>query len=419
LPTALVAALFSATFNLHIYWSRDAQDAAAPMMFIPLALLFLDRGLIEGRRLDCILAGLTIGLAQFFHPANRLLIPMAIAYVIYALLLRAWHSREISVNQWRSTAENAVWVAAAVVVSHLPLIAYFWHHRTEFWSRTDEVSVFASGWLEREREISGDGSIEILLRQFKNAAMLPFSTLPHGHYRPGSPLSGEPLVLFVAIGCALVTIFFLRRRYFGLALAFWVTTVGLALTDGPPMTNRYTAAAPFLAIFGAIGIVALAQILIRLVKAPSRPVIAIATIAVVLIAAWHLHFYFKDPNQVDLYSDANSQLANGFAREAEALGTGATVYLSGAPRLYYYGFQNVPYIAPDAQGIDVDTPWIGTDQPPELSGPTLFVFTPERQSELAVVQSWFPEGTTIEHHLPSGEYLYTSYLVSGPDEPTR
>jgi 4-amino-4-deoxy-L-arabinose transferase-like glycosyltransferase len=419
LPTALVAALITATFNLHIYWSRDAQDAAAPMAFIPLALLFLDRGLIGGCRLDCVLAGLTIAFAQFFHPANRLLIPMAILYVIYALVLRAWQSREISAERVKSTFINAAWIAAATIVGHLPLIAYYWHHRTEFWSRTDEVSVFASGWLEREREITGDGSIEILLRQFKNAAMLPFSTLPHGHYRPGSPLAGEPLVLFVAIGCALVTIFFLRRRNFGIALAFWATTVGLALTDGPPMTNRYTAAAPFLAIFGAIGIVALAHILIRLVKAPSRPVIAVATIVTVLIAVWHLHFYFKDPNQVDLYSDANSQLANGIAREAEALGSGATVYLSGVPRLYYYGFQNIPYIAPDAQGTDVNTPWIGTDQPPELGGPTLFVFTPERQGELAVIQSWFPEGTTTEHFLPSGEYLYTSYLVNSPAEPTR
>lgn len=412
LPTSLVAAVFTASFNMHVYWSRDAQDAAAPMFFIPLALLLLDRGLVGGGRIDALAAGLTIAFAQFFHPANRLLIPMAVVYIAYALVARAWETRKISVSQVKYTAINAAWLTAALIVGHLPLIAYFWHHRIEFWSRTNEVSVFASGWLERERGITGDGSLEILLRQFKNAAMLPFSTLPHGHYRPGAPLVGTPMVMFVAIGCALATLFCLRRRYFGLALAFWVTTVGLGLTEGPPMTNRYTASAPFLAILAAIGLVALAQILIRLVKAPRQPVILLATLAILLIAGWHLHFYFQDPNQVNLYSDSNSQLANGIAREAEALGAGTTVYLSGAPRLYYYGFLSIPYIAPDAQGIDVEVPWNSSMPPPPLEGPAVFVFTPERLTELAVVQTWFPQGETTEHFLPSGEYLYTSYTVT-------
>jgi len=145
---------------------------------------------------------------------------------------------------------------------------------------------------------------------------------------------------------------------------------------------------------------------------PRQPVILLATLAILLIAGWHLHFYFQDPNQVNLYSDSNSQLANGIAREAEALGAGTTVYLSGAPRLYYYGFLSIPYIAPDAQGIDVEVPWNSSMPPPPLEGPAVFVFTPERLTELAVVQTWFPQGETTEHFLPSVEYLYTSYTVT-------
>jgi len=72
----LAAAALSTAFHFHLFWSRDAQNAIAPMFFIPLTLIFLDRGLIERRRTDSLAAGLVIGLAQFFHPANRILFPL-------------------------------------------------------------------------------------------------------------------------------------------------------------------------------------------------------------------------------------------------------------------------------------------------------------------------------------------------------
>jgi 4-amino-4-deoxy-L-arabinose transferase-like glycosyltransferase len=415
LPSALLAALLTSALNLHVYWSRDAQDASAPMFFFPLALLLLDRGLIGGSRASSVAAGLVIALAQFFHPANRLLLLMAIAYAGYAIALRVWERRRASLDVVLPPLIETGWVALGIVIGHLPLIAYFRTHRTEFWSRTNEVSVLASGWLEREREITGDGSLEIMLRQFWNALMLPFSTTPHGHYRPGSPLVGWPLVIFAAIGFAIATLWCLRRRYFGFALAFWIVTVGLAFTDGPPMTNRYTPAAPFLAIFGAIGVFTLAAIMIRLLERNRQAVVAGATALAILIAGWHFWFYFHHPNQVELYSDANSQIANGIAHEAQGLGPGATVYLSGSPRLYYYGFQTIPFIAPNAAGIDVATPWSAASEPPELTGPTLFAFIPERLGELDTVRSWFPEGTVSDYQLPSGEFLYTSYVVLPSD----
>ncbi|MEZ4498994.1 MAG: hypothetical protein R2839_02805 [Thermomicrobiales bacterium] len=142
---ALLAALMCGVMNFHIYWSRDAQDAAAPMFFVPLAFLLLDRGLIGEHRGYSVAAGLTIGFAQFFHPANRLLLPMAIAYLGYALVLRSWSAREISLAVWGTTLVSGFWTAAAVIVGHLPLIAYFEAHRVEFWSRTNEVSVLPRG----------------------------------------------------------------------------------------------------------------------------------------------------------------------------------------------------------------------------------------------------------------------------------
>jgi 4-amino-4-deoxy-L-arabinose transferase-like glycosyltransferase len=411
-PTAIGAGVLASAFHFHLFWSRDAQNAAAPMFFVPLALLLLDRGLIERRRGYALGAGIVIGISQFFHPADRILFPLATVYTAYALM----HPRPRSYLEFRrqvaAVVPNAAWLTLGALVSHLPLLAYFRAHREAFWSRTDEVSVFASGWLERERDLTGHGSITILWRQLVNAAMLPFETMPRGHFRPEVPFAGWPLVVPLAIGLALVTILFWKRRYFGLALAFWATVAGLALTDGPPQTNRYTTAAPFLALFGALGIAAAGRVAMRLVGLPRRPMLAFAAAVTLLISGWHFYYYFRDPNQIEVYSDVNTQVTNVLARHADALGE-VTVYFGGPPRIYYYGFRNLPYIAPDATGINIDEPLTPDSERPVLAGTTLFAFLPERRGELDLVVEWFPGGVIEEHTMENGAPLYTSYVLEG------
>jgi len=97
-----------------------------------------------------------------------------------------------------------------------------------------------------------------------------------------------------------------------------------------------------------------------------------------------------------------------------------TVYFSGAPRLSFRGFSNISYIAPDATGIDVVDPWSPTSTPPNLNGPSLFGFVPERIGELEVVRGWFPNGTMQVSTLPNGEEILTTYFVDAPViEPAR
>ena len=413
--TGLIAGVIAATFNFHVFWSRNAQNAIAPMFFVPLALLFLDRGLIGRSRIDSLAAGLVIGFAQFFHPSNRILFPIAAAYAVYALLYRFTKSRAQLVRDGGLLVPNVLWVAAGAIVGHLPLLAYFNTYREAFSDRTNQVSVFASGWLAREQEIVGKSAVEILWIQFRNAALLPFNTNTGGHFHPEVPFASWPLVVPLAIGMAMVTATFWRRSSFGLAIAFWATVVGLALTHGSPQTNRYTSSGPFLAIFAAIGIVAIAHVMIRLVRLPRIPVAALAAAVTLLIAGWHLNWYFEEPNPVAISSDANTQIANRLAHEAAMYGAGLTVYLSGTPRLNYVGFANILYIAPDANGIDVDQPWTADGSMPELTGPTLFAFVPERLGELDVVRDWFPSGTITVSTLPDGEKILTTYLVGAPD----
>src|SRR4051812_46356255 len=98
--------------------------------------------------------------------------------------------------------------------------------------------------------------------QFKHAALLPFHTTPSGEYIISPPFVGWPLAVPIAVGIILVTVGCWKQRYIGLAAAYWITVVGLALTEGQrPQTNRYVMAASLLPILGAIGIVEFARAL--------------------------------------------------------------------------------------------------------------------------------------------------------------
>lgn len=420
---ALVAATLMATNNFVIFWSRAAQNQIAPMLFFPLALLFLDRGLVGRSRTDSLMAGLAIGLAQYFHPGNRLLVPIAAAYLGYAVLSPLPRSADALRASVRSLIAPAVILVGAALISFAPLFGYFWSHSDQYWNRINQVSAFSSGWFDRELDSTGFSAAHLLWIQFRNAAMLPFSTFPNGLFKPGVPFVGWPMAVLVAIGLGLVTATFWRRNSFGFVVGFWPTVVGLALTEGAPATNRYVAAGPFLAIFAAIGIALVAAALTRYARLPRKATLLAAGLVTVFIAAWHLHFYFRDPNQIDLYADTNVQIATSIGRQTDRLGPDATLYFLGQPRMYYEGNENIEFLAPDATAIDVGQPWkaieikqpwTATVTPPTLTGPTLFAFVPERLGELDIVRGWFPDGTTSVLTAPDGEEILTTYVVAAP-----
>jgi 4-amino-4-deoxy-L-arabinose transferase-like glycosyltransferase len=76
--TALVAAFLLAVFPPHIHFSRIALNQIADPLIGTLALAFLARSLKHQHRLDYALAGIFLGLTQYFFEGGRLLyIPLA------------------------------------------------------------------------------------------------------------------------------------------------------------------------------------------------------------------------------------------------------------------------------------------------------------------------------------------------------
>jgi hypothetical protein len=86
--TALLAALFLATFPPHVHFSRLGMNNIADPFFGTLALAFLVRGAKHRRPRDYGLAGIMLGLTQYFYEGGRLLFPALVVISILTLALR-------------------------------------------------------------------------------------------------------------------------------------------------------------------------------------------------------------------------------------------------------------------------------------------------------------------------------------------
>lgn len=417
--TAMLTAVILAVSHIALFFSRNTLNNVSAFLFVPLALWLLDAGLVDRRRLPALLAGFVVGLSMLFYASNRILMPIAVLYAGYAVLASGPRSRRDFYQSIRGAAPFAALGTAGFAIAAMPMLSHFRHHPGSFNSRINQVSVFNSGWLDQEADIRGESAIRILAGQFQDAALVALGgnftgTILH----PDPPLVGWPLVVPATIGLAIVTLTCWRGPHFGLAAGFWATVAGMAITIGPTEPHKLVTALSIIAILAAVGIAAVARILLDLVRAPRLLVTAPVATAVAAIVLWNLNYYFRDPDRVAAFSDPNSQVAQSIAEKAARLGPETTVYILGAPWMYYGGFQNIAFIARNAEGIDIEDILHAGSPHPQIAGPTLFAVVSGRQDELAVIRGWFPDGVEKRHSWPDWGYLYSTYIVL-PDGPEK
>jgi hypothetical protein len=80
----------------------------------------------------------------------------------------------------------------------------------------------------------------------------------------------------------------------------------------------------------------------------------------------------------------------------------------------YWGFATIPYLAPDAKGIDIIDPI--TEQVPKHQAPAqkgaVYIFLPDRLGELAFIQAAYPHGEKRELISPvDNEVMVTLYVL--------
>lgn len=409
---ALMAAALLTVFHFHVHFSRLASVQIADSFFIVAVLFFLDRGVREGRRLDWLLAGIAVGLSQYFYLGGRVIPLVAVAFLAIMLVRQRWAHQMTPREGGLSTSSRLVpWMAMGGVLTYLPLLGHYLRHPGEFGGRMNQVSLFTTDWLAKEQILTGMSAPALILQQIERAMFLPFHTRPGGWYLGDPPFIGLPMAVTIAIGLGIVAARVLRPAYFGLAVAYLVVVLGLGLTVNPVETQRLVIVAPIMAMLAAIALDAVVRIIRHVARAPAIIAQSLGAALIVGLGVWNLLYYFSAPIEFRLYGDSNTVVATELGHHLRSLGRGYTVYFHGPPRMWYYGFQSVPFIARGAKGIDVERPAATESVLPSLQGPTVFVFLPERLGELPRVRERFPGGEVREFHAYNGMPLFTAYQL--------
>jgi hypothetical protein len=83
----------------------------------------------------------------------------------------------------------------------------------------------------------------------------------------------------------------------------------------------------------------------------------------------------------------------------------------------YDGFSGLAFVAREAEGVDIAEPLLFPRDVPPARGRTLYVFLPERGSELRFVRSRYPEGRVRIVRDSTGIQLFTELAVTRPEGP--
>jgi hypothetical protein len=280
------------------------------------------------------------------------------------------------------------------------------------------VGIIQSGWLEREPEITGKSTAQILAEQFLRAAgafhVFPDRTAWYGAERP---LLGLLAGAFAVLGMAWAVVHWRDRRYFLVLIWFWgVIIAGGMLTESPPSSQRLVIAIPAVALLVAWGLEQPVRLARRLAGRSRAWENVALGLLISILAVTSVQYYFVEFTPSRRYGSENGETATMIGHYLQSLDAGDQVYLFGAPQIYWK-FGTMAFLAPEVSGQDVVEPLTG---PPEImdgadavaSGHKMaFIFLPERAAELLWVQKALPEGQVRGFYDTNGKLRFTAYQV--------
>jgi hypothetical protein len=246
-PTAWAAALILVTFPPHVHYSRLGLNNIADPFFGTLALACLVHGLRSGRRRDYALAGVLLGLTQYFYDGGR---------VLYPALAFGWLLGGVVV--WRPRPPLRGIVIAALAFGLVAAPVYYALAGMDFpvFNRLDKTALDSEEYWARDREpdnlLTRVVHFHASLSMYVNA---PENTFVYYYiYYDGK----HPLVLewFVPAFMLGIGIALWRWRTPGILPVLWLlgTSLGNALLVESAVSARYVVAFPALALLIAVGL---------------------------------------------------------------------------------------------------------------------------------------------------------------------
>lgn len=400
---AFLSAAYLACYPYAIHFSRLALNNAVDPLLAALAFYLFFVGLRAGRgRYLCFgVAGALLGLGLYFYMGSRAM-PLVMAALV-ALL--AWREPGF----YRAYRAPLGVLAGAFLVAGGPLLAFFARHPQDFLARVNQLGIFQSGWLAETSAALQRSPWSLLWEQFaKSALAFHYYPDPGAFYQPGTPLLDFAAAIPFTFGLAYSMAHWRERRHALAVLWFWaIVILGGVLMENPPSAQRLVLTVVPVSLFVGVGLAQAAGVVQRALGWRAVSGHILAGLMVAALGTIGLEFYFGPYTASHVYPGLNTEVGHEMGLYLAELGPGYRYYFYGAPRMFA-GFPNVRYLAPDVEGADVMPP---PARPPEVKSDKrpVFIFLPERLSELEGVRASYPNGVRTDFKQPSGALLFVSY----------
>ncbi len=412
----LVAAALLGTYHLHIHFSRLGSNQIADPFFIALQLLFLYRGRDKQSAWNFILAGVVVGVAQYFYAGARLTMIVLGIMLLHFIWLDRHHA-----DRLKQSIRYALISAFAFLITAAPMLQYAVRFPNDYNARLNQVGIFQNGWVDGQMASRGVGVAQLLFEQGRRAFLMfnyyPDMTVWYGTPRPA--MDGIWAVLFM-IGLLYCTLRLFpprsENRFFPFVLWWWTGMVlGGVLTEMPPSYQRMVTLAPPAVYFVTYVLYRLVQIFQNALPRRDKLFTPIALTGMVLVMSLlSIRWYFLEFTPLNDYGSRNGEIATSIGKYLrEEMRDDQQVVFLGPP-VMYIGFGTIPYLdARAAEGIDLHQPLTAPPTNASLGVQAgknpLFIILPGRVSEIDLLEQAYPGGERREQKDFDGGTLYWMY----------
>lgn len=275
-PTALIAALLLAVYPPHIQFSRLGLNNIADPLFGTLALAFYARAIHTQRRPDYALAGVCLGLTQYFYEGGRLLYPsLMLVWVVGGL----WW--------WRPRWQGLVTMVVGLVIVAAPVYLTLYGRDQPFSPRSESQIQRGDFW----DALLDDHDAQPYLRHLK-FSFLAVVTQPEWmdyYYGGDNGLVLNPLLPLLFLGLGIVAWQFYRPP---ILLVIWVLSgiIGTSVMKYNVLTPRYVVIFPALVLLMAVGL----RYTPRLLRLPNELQVGVIGVLVLVAMGWQVQHYFGE-----------------------------------------------------------------------------------------------------------------------------
>lgn len=396
-----LGALWLTCFHAQIFFSRIAYNNIFDSLMFTLILAALWDGLKTNRRNSYLLAGLFVGLSQYFYTTAHVL----------PLLLIGW----IGLLALSRGRRHDLWshlTAAGIVAlsSFMPLLLLYIAHPGEIFFTASRVSMLVPGWIGPAAAALGTTPLGLILEQtWVTALGLSAAELQGVYYGSGVPLLFGLSVPFFYLGL-LYCFWRVRDARFNLPLlTLGITFIIGGLSIQAPNAQRMLLLPPVLAMLIVIPLDRAVDWISAQSKRVGLAAGAIAFGLVLVMCTQNIIQLFDRYFPEEVYGSLNGEVTMEMVDILRDESPRQPVFFIGGERMSFNSIPSLPYLLPDVVGLDLEYPYdLPVIEPG--SGRELLVFILPGQSQaLDLIHERYTPGELSARYNRQGQLLFYLY----------